>query len=559
MKIFQRGVIPQLILIILPLSLLILVVLFGSLTLHQQAMRELVGERDERTVRSVAKAITEQLEHRLASVRSLVLQVNATSPADALVASQYMLHDFDGGLAVFSTKGDLLASRGDQIIPKNMALNLIPNLANEPIFSDTFTENTSDDRFMLAMYRNADVVVVGSFSVTSIIHSTLVSAFLAGAESSAFVTDDNHHAIYEIGTDIVNRNLTDHPGVKDALAGQSGTMYIQKTDSVRGEHVVAYSPVALVHWALIIEENWEHVDNPLLRATQFAPLILIPPLLLAVFALWFGINQIVKPLQALSTKAAELGRGHFNVIEQSVGGVAEIQRLQTELIGMSHKVEAAQNSLHDYISAITTAQEEERRRLARELHDDTLQSLIALNQRIQLAKLSLTDSSSAGQIAELQTLIEQTTANLRRVTRALRPIYLEDLGLVTALEMLTRETIAADLKIQFKRIGQERRLSSEIELALYRMAQEGLSNIIRHAQATTAALTIHFETGRVTLRITDDGRGFTIPETPSDFSQQGHFGLLGMHERVELIGAELDIQSAPSKGTQIVVTLPAVT
>src|SRR4051812_10274130 len=111
MNLFRRGVIPQLILIILPLSLLLLFVPLGSLALHQQAMRELVGERDERAARSVAKAITEQLDHRLTSVRGLALQVSDSSPSDTLTSADYLLTDFEGRLAVYTIQGNLLASR----------------------------------------------------------------------------------------------------------------------------------------------------------------------------------------------------------------------------------------------------------------------------------------------------------------------------------------------------------------------------------------------------------------------------------------------------------------
>lgn len=224
---------------------------------------------------------------------------------------------------------------------------------------------------------------------------------------------------------------------------------------------------------------------------------------------------------------------------------------------MAHKVKAAQESLRDYISAITAGQEDKRRRLARELHDDTLQALIALNQRTQLARLSLADSPASAQLAEIQDLTKQTIANLRRLTRALRPIYLEDLGLVTALEMLARETSQnIKLPVAFHRVGQERRLSPEIELALYRMTQEALSNVARHAQASQVSLTVQFKPEVVTVMVVDNGHGFVIPETPSAFARQGHFDLLGLQERAELIGARLTIQSAPGQGTHVTIDLP---
>jgi len=349
-------------------------------------------------------------------------------------------------------------------------------------------------------------------------------------------------------------HATEHHGVAEALRGESGTAYVQVGND---EHVVAYSSIAPTGWALVVEEHWAAVTSPMLQVTQAAPLVLVPALLLTLLALWFGARQIVQPLQALESKAADLAWGRYEAIEQPVDGIMEIRRLQAELIHMAHKVKAAQESLRDYIGAITAGQEEERRRLARELHDDTLQSLIALNQRIQLAQLALADSPAAGSLSEIQILTEQTIAELRRFTRALRPIYLEDLGLVAALEMLTREVGQSDhLRVEFQRIGSERRLTPEVELALYRMAQEALSNVARHAQASHVSLTIAFASQAVTMTIADDGHGFQVPASPAEFAPQGHFGLLGLHERADLIGARLDIQSTPGHGARVLVQLP---
>jgi len=157
---------------------------------------------------------------------------------------------------------------------------------------------------------------------------------------------------------------------------------------------------------------------------------------------------------------------------------------------------------------------------------------------------------------ELEALSEQTIENLRRLTRALRPIYLEDLGLVTALEMLTRETNDNNsISVDFKKSGQERRLAGEVELVLYRIAQEALNNVIRHADASSAMLQITYKDKEVQLEVGDNGVGFQIPNSPTDFAPSGHFGLLGMHERAELIGARLKIESTLGGGTRLIVRL----
>jgi signal transduction histidine kinase len=394
------------------------------------------------------------------------------------------------------------------------------------------------------------------------VRETLTSAFTSGHQVSVVVMDADRRLLFASGAFSDAGAASQHPGVAEALLGESGTTYVQVG---RSEHVVAYSPIAPTGWILVLEEPWEMVATPTLLTSQMAPLVLVPVLILAVIALWFGTRQIVKPLQTLESRAATLAWGDFNTIEQPVGGIEEIRQLQVELIHMARKVKAAQQSLHSYIGAITAAQEDERRRLARELHDDTIQALIALKQRVQLTQLaaqstaSHSDSEPAA-LYEIATLTEQTIENLRRLTRALRPIYLEDLGLVTALEMLARETSqAAQIPVDFQLHGQEVRLDSTIELALYRMAQEGFSNIVRHAQASQASLRVTFKPQEVLIEIHDNGQGFEVPKSPEEFAPSGHYGLLGMHERAELIGAALELRSSTGKGTQLSIRLPIST
>jgi signal transduction histidine kinase len=299
------------------------------------------------------------------------------------------------------------------------------------------------------------------------------------------------------------------------------------------------------------------VTTPFLRTTEIAPLALVPLLLISLAGLWFGVRQIVQPLRDLEKRSARLAWGDFHAVDEPVGGIMEIRRLQTELSQMAHKVQAAQNSLHGYIGEITEAQEEERLRLARELHDGTLQSLIALKQRIQMVQKNKGVTLKEEGLSALETLTEQTIEDLRRTTRALRPIYLEDLGLVTALEMLTRETEnATNTKVTFSFQGDERRLTPSVELALYRIVQEALSNVARHAQASQAFLRVSYGKDSLTLEVSDNGVGFQVPESPGEFAPSGHFGLLGLYERAELIGASLNINSEAGKGTNLIIKLP---
>ena len=486
---------------------------------------------------------------------------------EILASSDYLLPEFDGGLAFFSPDGVLESVAGDQELWENLAGQITPVIrdlsakSTSPTYlSSVYARpmNAEPMILVLAISPARDQVAAGSYSVTEMVQHTLTNAFTSGPQASVMVVDPSNRLLYNSGSFSYTGKVSDHPGVAEALRGESGTTYVKVGSS---EHVVAYSPIAPVGWALVLEEPWEIVATPTLRASQMAPLVLVPVLVLAVIALWFGARRIVRPLQTLESRAATLAWGDFKTIETPVGGIEEIRRLQAELIHMARKVQAAQQSLHSYIGAITAAQEEERRRLARELHDDTIQALIALKQRVQLSQIAAPGTApESAALQEIATLTEQTIENLRRLTRALRPIYLEDLGLVTALEMLARETEqGTNIPIEFHRQGTEERLDTSVELALYRMAQEALSNIVRHAQASHASLNITFTSQSVTMQVTDDGKGFDVPRNPAEFAPNGHYGLLGLFERAELIGATLKIQSTPGQGTHLNLILPIST
>jgi two-component system sensor histidine kinase UhpB len=561
-----RGLIPQFfLLIILPLTALLLVVSFGGLALHQQAMRTLVGQRDERAVRAAAHALTDQLNQRVDEIHMLAASVSGNaSPeelSNLLKKNNFLLASFDGGLAFLAPGGQVLASSNNiaawvQYKPELKDM-LNPEEPPRLYFSDS--EDRTNLMFAAAPVTRNGPIAVGAFSPQALIQHTLENIFDSSEGGSAFVVTGNHRLMFSTGAQVENGDLTIHPGVDAAIQGKSGSTFML---SGNNEHVVAYSPVAPTGWALVIEEPWASLASPLLRTTEYAPLVLIPILILALVALWFVTRRIIQPLQGLEAKANELAWGNYDTIEASTGGIAEIRHLQAALVHLAHQVKAYQQGLRSYIGAITLGQEEERRRLARELHDDTLQSLIALNQRIQLAQFAKDEGSQSehtdrNSLAEIQSLSEQTIQNLRRLARALRPIYLEDLGLGAALEMLARETQqTSGMAIDFKRSGTEVRLSAPIELALYRIGQEALSNILRHAQASQATLKISYAPDHVTLEVSDDGVGFEVPESPAEFAPSGHFGLLGMHERTEMIGATLKIQSSPAKGSQVTVTLP---
>ena len=482
LKAFWQGSTLQFLgVIILPLALLVLVFALGSTWLHQRAMREMVGERDELAVQAAAGALSTEVHHRISAMRGLALRAVDSDDInkETLISYGFLTPDFDLGLAVFSSKGELIAGSSDA------KLNW-ETLISQPDF-ETFILNSTESGEIIewtfdgapgilvgASSQNREVVAVGGISADALAGHIITNVLPEEREARIFIVNKEHVVVFQRGSDGYGVEPATHPGVDEALKGLSGTFYMQNQGI---EHVVSYSGVQPLDWALVMEEPWEAVATPILTTTQVAPLVLVPILIITLAGLWFGARQIVQPLRDLEKKSARLAWGDAREIEESVGGIAEIRHLQAELTHMARKVQAAQRSLRDYIGVITDAQEDERQRLARELHDDTLQSIIALKQRVQLAQKNAPDEASLRSLQELETIAEQTIENLRRTTRALRPAYLEDLGLVTALEMLARETeSSSNVKVNFQKQGNEKRLAAPVELALYRMAQEALNS-----------------------------------------------------------------------------------
>ncbi len=555
-----RGLTQFFAIAVLPLTLLLLFITFGGVNMHQQDMRILVGERDKRAVQSAAAALQSELHHRMATIVSITRLLSEGVAFDVFALNHDLAGDFNGGIALLDSAGRLLASTNHAefwkwVARDRSAVVLASDFSPGPVFSNPLRDPGSGQLWVIlsAYAKSRDVIVAGAFSPEILAIETLTPTYPPGSHVTIYLLDKASRLLFVSGALASESLEADWPGVREALSGKSGVLYVKKDTA---EYVVAYSPIEVTGWALVTEEEWKRVISPSLQLTQLAPLVMVPAFILALIALWFGARQIVRPLQRLEAKAAALAWGDFEAIKEPVGGISEVRHLQMELAEMSRKVQAAQEGLRDYIGAITSAQEEERTRLARELHDDTIQAVVALKHRLQLAQKVVRDHHGRLRLKELEVLAEQTIENLRRLTRALRPIYLEDLGLVTALEMLAREIAQnSALTVRFQMMGQERRLPPEVELSLYRVAQEALNNVVKHSRATCADLSVHYADAEITLVISDNGQGFVAPVSPTEFARHGHFGLLGMQERAALIGARFAIETAPGQGTRVKLSL----
>ncbi|MDY6834149.1 MAG: PAS domain-containing sensor histidine kinase [Chloroflexota bacterium] len=218
----------------------------------------------------------------------------------------------------------------------------------------------------------------------------------------------------------------------------------------------------------------------------------------------------------------------------------------------------AQESARLYANLVTQAQEEERKRIARELHDDTIQSLASLG--FDIDHLLVTNQELPKFLVEslnnLRSATDEILNGIRHFSQDLRPPMIEEFGLVETLQWLTDDlTHRTSLDVSLKVTGTPQRLSPHEELTLFRIAQEALSNIRKHSKATSVMIRAEFISEAMCLSIADNGRGFHLPKRIGEFAQSGKLGLLGMRERANLIDGIFQIQSCPGQGTIVTVSL----
>jgi two-component system sensor histidine kinase DegS len=218
-----------------------------------------------------------------------------------------------------------------------------------------------------------------------------------------------------------------------------------------------------------------------------------------------------------------------------------------------------QTNLRYYLNQITRTQEEERKRIARELHDDTAQALFAISRQMDNF---IRDNVGLSQqqrtvLQDLRQRLGIALQGIRRFSQDLRPSIIDDLGLLPAIKWLVKQKSEdSGIDISLSIGGKEQRLLPEVELILFRIVQEALNNVSKHARASRADVRIDFDESQVTATVKDNGTGFELPQTVGDLSHSGKLGLVGMQERVSLISGSLTIKSEKEQGTLVTATVP---
>jgi signal transduction histidine kinase len=236
---------------------------------------------------------------------------------------------------------------------------------------------------------------------------------------------------------------------------------------------------------------------------------------------------------------------------EMMGAIETLEDI-TELKGL-------ENDLRYFLQQTTRAHEEERKYIARELHDDIAQILGSLFRKLDntLRKNQGLDAAIVSDLNSMQLQINDGLKSVQRFIKNLRPSLLDHLGLIPALRSLTDGLEETDgIVTDFTVTGEEKRFKADVELSLFRIVQEALNNVKKHAEASEVRMIAEFNGQWIRLNVRDNGKGFALPKNMDSLPRSGMLGLMGIRERVWLLGGTLEIDTKPGKGTSLTVTVP---
>ena len=362
-------------------------------------------------------------------------------------------------------------------------------------------------------------------------------------------------------------------GSASLVDGQDSPV-VRRGASPGADDTTAAAPLSLVPWQIVVRQPREQALG-LIRA-QRERLLLLLPLLLGVASVftWGATRSVTEPLSALGLAAKRIAEGNLQEEvppqgEDEIGQLAaalEVMRvalkrslddLTASHDALEQRVQERTQELRLILTKFVSAQEDERKRIARELHDETCQTIAALAMKLDAALTAPPGPLARERLTEARAFAARTLAEVHALIYELRPSVLDDLGLFPAIRWLAEHHLApAGIAFRCELTVEGRRLTAERETTLFRAAQEAIRNVARHSGATQVLIQVEEQDRQLVVEIEDDGRGFD----PASVAQPGPsgrgLGLLGMRERLSLVGGSVDIVSSSEEGTRVVLRVP---
>lgn len=554
--------------LLLPFALMLLIILAVSTLAYQQVVVSLIIARDREIAAVAAERISERLEN-YADILTVLSNDPGLRADDAarrmavLRGAAEQLAPFDGGVFVLDASGQAITKMAPAGITE-APVNLEPYFRSVralqvPAFSDILDQPGQADSVMAVLVPisgpadDAVGALVGVFQLKSQQLGGDIRRLRIGDKGVAYLVDRQGRAIYHPDATLLGQDLRGEPVVRQVLQGDQNALVAD----AGGEQVVyGYASVAASGWGLITRESFATLTAPVRPYLGTALLVLALGLILGLFWLPLGARRITEPINRLASQAVRLAAG-ADVAHVDGGTIRELQTLAAAFNDMAQQIAASRAAQRSYVAAVTRTQEEERRRIARELHDGTVQALVAVGRRLEYLEGAAQEPELVSQLTALRHQVGDAAAEVRRFSRELRPLVLEDLGLAPALRYLSNQLSEQDgIEVNLTVRGALGGLNGDQELVLFRIFQEALTNISKHAQATVVNALVESDAEGVLLQVSDNGRGFTQPTSTNEFARSGHFGLMGIQERAQLLGGRLELHSRPGKGTTVRIWLP---
>ncbi len=363
----------------------------------------------------------------------------------------------------------------------------------------------------------------------------------------------------------------------------------QENAGPEGPEVTVTAPLSLAPWSVVVRQTETVAFAPVHTMEQRFIIFGLSSLVIALFLSWGMARSVVRPLGQLTAAAQDISHGHLDKPIPRMGNdeIGELSRsFDTMRIALNESLEKIQQwnrelegkvaertrQLEDsyreigrreiargeLLRKVLSAQEEERKRIARELHDETTQSLVGLVMRLEAAT-SMADKSDKirGLLGDIKNLAVKTIDNVHKIIFDLRPSVLDDLGLLPALRWYTENRLEeAGIKSRVEVTGEEKKLPPQVETAVFRAVQEAINNIIKHAEARNVVLSMEFKDSSLFVEVEDDGKGFDVGAVNLQSGETRGLGLLGMEERITLLGGRFYIESQPDHGTSLTLEVP---
>ncbi len=528
------------------------------------------------------------------------LNDNNWEPESRALETAYKYSLFTDGVFLLDKSGNQLLTYPprDEYFQNLSYINYVNQvlLDKKPVISGVYTLEPIKKQviFMMVPLRDKEGNVVGVAGgvlnptypfINQVLHSVRVGKngyievvdsneiVIASYDPSSVLTHHDHEGA--LGRMIADR----HPGIREY-----GQDLFRSQPGEKGKDILAVVPLKIAPWGVIVGESEKEIFAPA-RDLQKKFLILVLIFIATSIVFAMGMSKsIVKPIKSLisatnrvalgelANPVGDLGSDEILLLSRSFDdmrrklaeSLENIQRYNAELENRvavrTEQIRRSQKKVENLLKMVISSQEEERRRIARGLHDEILQDLSAFLIKLDICRL-YPEQRSDEKIDEMKSIMLKTLDDIHNVIQGMRPLILDDLGLDAAVVWLLDKHLGPKGIDYHLGSGNftGKRFAARIEITLFRIIQEAVVNIARHSEAKNVLLTITANDRSVGVCIEDDGRGFDVRETLKNISDVGRgLGIMGMMERASLLDGKFAIHSKPGEGTRMSVRIPLI-